>query len=96
MSKPKRHPEAGERYMMCVHVEGSPLVGFKQAHILCVSNLYGATAQRSDGTDLDIRWFILCDACDTVFESDEQGSLEGRDGIWPEGATIHFDDRALN
>jgi hypothetical protein len=94
--KSHRHPEAGERYMMCIHIEGSPLTGFKQAHILCVSNAAGATAQRSDGVDLDIRWFILCDACDTLFESDEQASLEGRDGVWPPGAVIDFDDHALN
>jgi len=82
--------------MICSHIEGSPLTGFKQAHILCVSNLYGATAQRDDGKDLDIRWFVLCDACDLLFESDETATLEGRDGVWPEGAVIVFDDHALN
>lgn len=92
----RRIPKTGERYMMCCHVEGSPLIGFKKAHILCVSNASGATAQRNDGRELDIRWFILCDACDVAFESREDCTLEGRDGCWPEGATILFEEHDVN
>ena len=96
MTKPRRIPVPGERFMMCCHVQGSPITGFDKAHILCVSNEAGATARCNDGRDLDIRWFILCDACDVAFESREDCSIEGRDGTWPEGAVLLFDDCSLN
>ena len=82
--------------MMCCHVKGSPLIGFDKAHILCVSNESGATAVCNDGRELDIRWYILCDACDVLFESDADATLEGRDGLWPEGATILFEEHHVN
>jgi hypothetical protein len=85
----RTQPRPGEAYVMCKHIEGTPLTGFSNAHVVRV---FDTTLRRPVGPrdvimdEIPPAWFFLCDACMAKHDAGGDTEIVGYDDVWPEGA----------